>query len=185
VSSIVFRILETEWGFFGVVLSERGGLVSTFLPQPEKQVRRIIASHFPAALECGDFAEAFCKQVCHYFQGNKVTWKISIEWGDTSAFRRRVLEACRRIPFGATATYADLARAAGSPGAARAVGSTMATNPLPLVVPCHRVLRSDGSLGGFSSAQGPSQKTRLLRLENPTFKTIKQPRSPVKLRRSA
>ncbi|MHC4067897.1 MAG: methylated-DNA--[protein]-cysteine S-methyltransferase, partial [Planctomycetota bacterium] len=64
-----------------------------------------------------------------------------------------------------TAAYADLARAAGSPNAGRAVGSAMANNPLPLIVPCHRVVRSDGTIGGFSSPQGLVLKRRLLRLE--------------------
>jgi methylated-DNA-[protein]-cysteine S-methyltransferase len=173
-TAFTFRVLETDWGFFGVALGERGRVVSTFLPQPEKKVRGMIAAHFPLALESGECAKAFCEQVIDYFRGKRVSWKVNIDWGELSGFRRRVLEACRRIPFGATATYADLARAAGSPGAARAVGSTMATNPLPLIVPCHRVVRSDGSLGGFSSPQGPSQKTRLLRLENPTFETTTQ-----------
>ncbi len=177
-----FRLLETEWGVFGIVIGDRDAIVATVLPQPEKHVRRAISAKFPAAVESRDCAKAFCEQVGDYFRGKMVSWKVPIDWGEISAFRRRVLEACRKIPFGATATYADLARAAGSPGAARAVGSTMATNPLPLIVPCHRVLRSDGSLGGFSSPQGPSQKTRLLRLENPAFRTIKQSHSRSKLR---
>ncbi len=137
----------------------------------------MIASHFPAAREAASIANAFCEQVRDYFRGMKVSWKVEIDWSNVTEFRRRVLEACRRIPFGATASYADLARAAGSPGAARAVGSAMATNPLPLIVPCHRVLRSDGSLGGFSSPQGPSQKRRMLILENPAFGLVAEPRS--------
>jgi methylated-DNA-[protein]-cysteine S-methyltransferase len=178
----MFRLVKTEWGFFGIVMSRHGKVAATFLPQPERHLRRMIASHFPAATETATGADVFCEQVRDYFRGTKVSWKVEIDWREVSTFRCRVLEACRRIPFGATASYADLARAAGSPGAARAVGSAMATNPLPLIVPCHRVLRSDGSLGGFSSPQGTSQKERMLKLENPTFGLVATPRSAPRTR---
>ena len=80
-------------------------------------------------------------------------------------FARRVLAACRRIPYGQTLSYAELAAAAGSPGAARAVGSVMAQNRLPLLIPCHRVVGSRGKLGGFSAPGGLETKVRLLELE--------------------
>lgn len=80
-------------------------------------------------------------------------------------FQRRVLDCCRRIPYGQTRSYAELAIAAGSPGAARAVGRTMATNPIPLVIPCHRVVGSGGDLCGFSAIGGLDAKRRLLALE--------------------
>ena len=79
-------------------------------------------------------------------------------------FRGRVLRACHAIPSGQVATYGDLARAAGSPGAARAVGSAMGANPLAPVIPCHRVVRSDGTLGQYTSG-GASVKARMLRAE--------------------
>ena len=82
-----------------------------------------------------------------------------------SPFARRVLEACRRIPYGQTRSYAQLAAAAGSPGAARAVGRVMASNRVPLVIPCHRVVGSAGKLGGFSAPGGLETKRRLLDLE--------------------
>lgn len=82
----------------------------------------------------------------------------------TTRFRQRVYKHCRRIPRGKTASYAMLASRAGSPRAARAVGSAMANNPIPLIVPCHRVVRS-GGLGEFSAPGGQSMKRRLLALE--------------------
>lgn len=176
-TNFAFRLIPTAWGSFGAVFTTQEKLAATFLPQPERQVRLLIASLFPSALERKTGTDEFCKRIGNYFQGREVSWKVEIDWRDISGFRRRVLEACRRIPFGATASYADLARAAGSPGAARAVGSAMASNPLPLIVPCHRVLRSDGSLGGFSSPQGPSQKERMLKLENPAFGVVYEAKS--------
>jgi methylated-DNA-[protein]-cysteine S-methyltransferase len=82
-----------------------------------------------------------------------------------SPFQRRVVAACRAIPCGATQSYGQLAAAAGSPGAARAVGQVMATNRYPLLVPCHRVVAAGGRLGGFSAPQGPSLKRQLLAFE--------------------
>jgi methylated-DNA-[protein]-cysteine S-methyltransferase len=82
-----------------------------------------------------------------------------------STFQRRVVKACRAIPAGQHRTYGQLAAAAGSPGAARAVGRVMAANRVPLVVPCHRVLAAGGRLGGFSAPQGLAMKRRLLALE--------------------
>ena len=81
------------------------------------------------------------------------------------AFSRRVVSACRRIPWGRTSSYGELAAAAGSPAAARAVGQVMANNRYPIIVPCHRVVGADGALSGFSAPEGPRMKRRLLRLE--------------------
>lgn len=82
-----------------------------------------------------------------------------------TVFARRVIAACRSIPYGSTRSYAALAQAAGSPRAARAVGTVMARNPLPLLVPCHRVIGAHGGLGGYSARGGLAVKQRLLRLE--------------------
>ena len=82
-----------------------------------------------------------------------------------SAFQRRVVRACRSIPTGEQRSYGEVAALAGSPGAARAVGQVMASNRVPLVVPCHRVVAAGGRLGGFSAPQGLAMKRRLLALE--------------------
>ena len=90
---------------------------------------------------------------------------VKVELGPRTLFQRRVIAACRRIKCGSTSTYALLAAAAGSPGAARAAGSVMATNKISLIVPCHRVLGARGRLGGYSHPLGLDIKTRLLKLE--------------------
>jgi methylated-DNA-[protein]-cysteine S-methyltransferase len=82
-----------------------------------------------------------------------------------TTFGKRVIAACRRIPWGATRTYGELAAECGSPGAARAVGSVMAKNRYPLIVPCHRVLAAGGDLGGYSAPDGLMMKRRLLAME--------------------
>lgn len=90
---------------------------------------------------------------------------VTVDLEDRTRFQRAVLQACRRIAFGQTLTYGELAARVGAPRAARAVGSVMAGNRTPLVIPCHRVVRSGGSLGGFSAPGGLRLKTRLLQME--------------------
>lgn len=90
---------------------------------------------------------------------------LPLDLDDATPFQRRVLEACRKIPAGTTVTYAELARRCRSPGAARAVGNTMARNRFPLIIPCHRVVASGGKLGGYSAPDGLDMKRRLLDAE--------------------
>ena len=90
---------------------------------------------------------------------------IAVELGPVTEFQRLVYENCRRIPYGATASYAELAERAGRPNAARAVGTCMAKNRIPLIIPCHRVVRADGVIGNFSAPGGSETKRRLLALE--------------------
>lgn len=90
---------------------------------------------------------------------------VGLADGSASPFVRKVYELARRIPPGSTMTYGELAHAAGSPGAARAVGQAMARNPFPLLVPCHRVVAADGSLTGYSGAGGVATKARILASE--------------------
>jgi methylated-DNA-[protein]-cysteine S-methyltransferase len=109
-------------------------------------------------------AGGIARQVEAYVAGQRAGFDLEFDlsWLGTE-FRRRVLEECVRIPRGQTVTYAELARRAGRPKAFRAVGHTMATNPIPIVIPCHRVVGSNGSLTGFGG--GIDMKRRLLALE--------------------
>lgn len=101
-----------------------------------------------------------------YFTGEPMDFgAMALDLSTVSAFLRSVYQAARAIPWGRTATYGDLAKQVGSPGGARAIGRAMATNPVPIIIPCHRVLASDGKLGGFSAFGGTVQKERLLILE--------------------
>ncbi len=91
---------------------------------------------------------------------------VPVDLAGKTPFQLAVIEACRRIPRGQVRTYAQLAAQAGYPGRARAVGNVMASNQVPLVVPCHRVVAANGRLGGFSAPAGMEMKRRLLRLED-------------------
>lgn len=164
-----FAIFETSWGPFTVVVSQRG-LVGTLLPdRSAKQMERFVIERWPDARPNVAGLGRFIRETKDYFAGRRhrrpFAHDMPIDLPGFTDFRRDVLEAARRVPYGKTAAYADLARAAGRPLAMRAVGSTMAHNPLPLVVPCHRIVRADGTLGGFSCREGVSMKCRLLALE--------------------
>jgi methylated-DNA-[protein]-cysteine S-methyltransferase len=91
--------------------------------------------------------------------------EIPVSLDGFRAFGSSVLKKCRQLQFGQTISYAGLAKKSGSPGASRAVGSALAKNPLPLIIPCHRVLRTDGGLGGFSAPGGITVKKKMLELE--------------------
>lgn len=160
-----YAIFDTAWGAFGFVEHNKR-LLATFLPRARQEIKQAIRASWPDAIEASDPLPRFQRAVVDYFNGKHARFSIEIDLSSVPPFHRSVLEACRRIPYGQTASYADLARAVGKPNAARAVGGAMAHNPLPLVVPCHRVLRADGSIGGFSSTDGVDEKARLLRLEN-------------------
>ncbi|MBI5288965.1 MAG: methylated-DNA--[protein]-cysteine S-methyltransferase [Chloroflexi bacterium] len=103
------------------------------------------------------------KQLNEYLAGKRTAFDVELDLSWMTPFRRRVMEECAKVPRGQVATYADLARRAGSPTAYRAVGRTMATNPVPIVVPCHRIVGSGGGLHGFGG--GLDMKARLLALE--------------------
>jgi methylated-DNA-[protein]-cysteine S-methyltransferase len=102
-------------------------------------------------------------QLDEYFDGTRRAFDVPLDWRLTAGFRRAVLRATAGIPYGKTASYREVATQAGSPAAVRAAGTALATNPLPIIVPCHRVLRTDGGLGGYRG--GADAKARLLELE--------------------
>jgi methylated-DNA-[protein]-cysteine S-methyltransferase len=103
------------------------------------------------------------RQLDEYFDGSRRGFDVRLDWRLTHGFRREVLRATSRIPYGRTATYGDVAASAGSARAVRAAGTALATNPLPILVPCHRVLRTGGALGAYRG--GAAAKATLLTLE--------------------
>lgn len=99
------------------------------------------------------------RELEEYFAGARRRFDLPVDWRLTRGFARRVLQATARIPFGATATYKEMAAQAGSPRGSRAAGNALGSNPIPIVVPCHRILHSDGGLGGYT---GGLEKKRVL-----------------------
>jgi len=98
--------------------------------------------------------------------GEKVSLSdVPMDWSSLTEFQQKVLRAAAQIPYGSVDTYGGLARKIGSPRSARAVGNALAQNPFPLLIPCHRIVKGDGSIGGFSASAGVKLKKKLLSLE--------------------
>src|SRR3954452_16841868 len=118
----------------------------------------------PRVLEARARRDDARRQLDEYFAGRRTTFELPLDHQLSRGFRARAQAAIEAIPFGQTGTYASIAAAAGSPRAVRAAGTACATNPIPLIVPCHRVVRSDGSMGLYGG--GVERKRQLLELEH-------------------
>ncbi len=187
---IKYAVFKTKWGHFGLAGTEYA-LYRTQLPGPKpEKIKALLLKNLSAPnrvprqsrdrkgavihehqVSSIDFDKTFFKtlqeQIAAYFEGAYVnfSWDISLTIDGLSSFGISVLTTCRDIEFGQTVTYGRLAKKSGRPNASRAVGSALAKNPLPLLIPCHRVIRSDGKLGGFSAPGGITLKKRMLELE--------------------
>ena len=128
-----------------------------------EQLDQLAAAVSPRLLAAPARLDPLRRELEEYFGGERQSFEVPIDWRLTSGFVNRVLRETARIPFGQTRTYGEMASSAGSPRAFRAAGSALGANPIPIVVPCHRVLRSGGGLGGYGG--GLELKRRLLELE--------------------
>jgi methylated-DNA-[protein]-cysteine S-methyltransferase len=117
----------------------------------------------PRVLEAPQHLDDVKRELDEYFDGRRRGFDVPIDWRLTAGFGQRVLKATARIPFGKVSSYGQVAAAAGSPRGSRAAGNALGANPLPIVVPCHRVLRTGGALGGYTGGLG--KKEWLLKLE--------------------
>jgi methylated-DNA-[protein]-cysteine S-methyltransferase len=123
----------------------------------------LAASISPRVVESASWFDAIRRELDEYFEGKRTCFDLPLDWTLTGGFGRRVLRATARIPYGAVSTYRDIAREAGNPRAFRAAGNALGANPIPLVVPCHRVVLSGGAIGNYGG--GPDVKRFLLALE--------------------
>ena len=158
-------MLSFEFGTVALVASR--GLLSRicFTSSPDEAFSAV-CMHCPDAKRGSQplFDEVF-NQLKEYFRGDRKTFDVRLDDAGLSEFARKVHNALRDVPYGSVISYRDLARSAGSAGAARAVGRVMSTNPYPLIVPCHRVVNADGRLGQYSGGAGKETKARLIALE--------------------
>ena len=161
-SGCAYAVSKTAFGWIGVVGTERG-LVRLVLPKPEPGpvLEEIAREHGPIPQDEERYAGIFA-ELERYFAGEPVAFDVPLAPQGTP-FQLAVWDALRRIPYGETRSYADVAREVGRPRGPRAVGQAVGSNPLGIVVPCHRVVTSDSRLGGFGG--GLDLKRKLLRLE--------------------
>jgi len=149
-----------------LVASTGRGLVRVGLPgeRPERVLEEIAAGVSPRILELPQRLDSERRELEEYFEGRRRRFDLRLDWRLTApGFGRRVLDQTARLPYGVTASYGEIAARAGSPRAYRAAGTALGHNPLPIVVPCHRVVLSGGRVGNYGG--GPAMKEWLLRLE--------------------
>ena len=161
-----YEILPTNLGWVGV-LATRKGIRRLTLPQPSPQqaAEGLSPTTESAAFDPARFEE-LQERLERLFSGDPVSFGETLDLEDSPPFFRRAWQTCRTIPRGDTRSYAWLAAQAGSPRAVRAAGQAMARNPVSIIIPCHRVIASDGALCGYGG--GLELKQRLLELERAT-----------------
>ncbi|MGO9925537.1 MAG: methylated-DNA--[protein]-cysteine S-methyltransferase [Mycobacterium sp.] len=162
---IAYRTVDSVVGPLLLAATPRGLLRVAFANEDHDSVLQDLASRIsPRVLQASTRLDPIVRQLDEYLTGRRHSFDVALDWSLSHGFRRTVLEHLNAdIGYGATASYAALARLSGSPRALRAVGTACATNPIPIFVPCHRVIRSDGTVGAYRG--GPAAKRALLDLE--------------------
>lgn len=160
-----YIIFQVQLGWMGLV-GNKNGLRRIFLPGLKKQeLKERITSEFPESKESPGPWERSKKQFSEYFSGKRTQFDLPLDLSEATPFQKKVYAVLSRVPFGEVRTYRWLAQKIGNPKALRAVGLANAKNRWPLVIPCHRVVGSDGFLTGFSAPGGLELKASLLNLE--------------------
>jgi methylated-DNA-[protein]-cysteine S-methyltransferase len=163
-----FALFDTAIGCCGILWSETG-IARVSFPGPSRQATlAALVRRRPGALEVtpGPEIGAVIDQVVRLLAGEPVDLGgVAVDFGDAPEFNRRVYAVARSIPVGETLTYGQVAERVGDKNAAQAVGKALGANPVPIIVPCHRVLAKDGRTGGFSAPGGVDTKMRILSIE--------------------
>ena len=163
VLDVGFDVVETPVGPLLVAATRRGVARIFFDAEPEQHLERLARTFGSRVLRSAPTVAPARRQLDEYFDGRRSAFELDVDLRVDAPFARQVLEELARVPFGQTTTYGALAAKVGAPRAARAVGTVMNRNPIPIVLPCHRVVGSTGSLTGYGG--GLHVKEHLLRLE--------------------
>ena len=171
-------VFPTQCGWFGLLGNGNQVQALTIGHSSADEVRRRIGQLLPrnsdesSEIEDEDWSPQLRRQLERYASGDKIGFTdVDVVLPGTTPFQQRVLALTRQIEYGHVLSYGELAREAGRPGAARAVGNVMASNRIPIIIPCHRVVAAGGGWGGFSAPQGVSLKQHLLEMEGATLAT--------------
>jgi len=161
---VAYGTADSPLGPLTVIVTLRGLVRVSYEHEAiDEQLDELAARISPRILRAPDRTDGVRRQLDEYFGRRRHEFDVPIDWRLVRGFAENVLRATARIPFGGTSTYRGVATEAGSPNAYRAAGNALNTNPIPIVVPCHRVLHSGGGLGGY--AGGLDRKRYLLTLE--------------------
>lgn len=164
-AEVAYATVDTPVGTAAVAATPRG-LVAVSLPNRplDEFVAQLAAGISPRLVEAPGALDSARRELDEYFEGKREAFDLPLDWRLVpGGFYRKVLRATARLPFGVTATYGEIAGEAGNPRAHRAAGTALGSNPIPIVVPCHRIVRSGGDPGSYGG--GPELKRWLLRLE--------------------
>jgi methylated-DNA-[protein]-cysteine S-methyltransferase len=161
-------VLETVIGFVGIAWTEKG-LIRLCLPERSREAverRLLLHPRVSASTAQPPWVVALVAAVRDYMAGKDVDFSgVPVDLDGVDGFRLSIYDAARQLGFGQTTTYGELARLAGHPGLARETGAALGANPVPLVIPCHRILAAGGKIGGFSAPGGSATKEKMLTLE--------------------
>lgn len=167
-----YSTVKCPWGFWSFVCRENkeNSLLALYLWQKNRsETENIVRKSYPNAQFTRNLLPELQEYLIQYAQGNLIPLSITVDLSGFSSFARKVLSQCAKIPLGQTITYGQLAKQAGHPQAARAAGTVMAKNPIPIIIPCHRVVKSNGKAGSYSASSanlsGTAAKEFLLQHE--------------------
>ena len=161
---VAYGTLDSPLGTLTAFVTPDGLLRLSYPGEPiERQLSEVAADVSPRILAAPERTDRVRRQLDEYFAGTRHAFDLPIDWRLLRGFRSAVLRATAAIPFGSVSSYREIATAAGSPNAYRAAGNALGSNPIPIVVPCHRVLHAGGGLGGYTG--GLHRKRYLLTLE--------------------
>ena len=162
--TVGYRVVDSPLGPLWIAVGPKGVLVINYGKDPTPaDLARVVRAYGPGVLPDARRADALARQLDQYFEGKRKVFDLAVDLSPLTDFQRRILGATARVAYGDVATYAKVAAKAGNERASRAAGAALGANPVPIVVPCHRVLASDGTLGGY--AGGLAAKRALLELE--------------------
>jgi methylated-DNA-[protein]-cysteine S-methyltransferase len=163
-ATIGYDRLDSPLGPLWVAIGPRGVTTIHYGTEPSDwELRRLVRVYGPAVVPDPRRASALARELDQYFNGKRRAFDVEVDLSGLTPFQRRILAATAKIPFGAVSTYGAVARTAGNEKASRAAGGALNSNPIPIVVPCHRVVGSTGALVGY--AGGLDTKRRLLAIE--------------------
>jgi len=163
-ADISYAPVDSPFGTLHAATTKRGLVRVAFPEESVESVLEALARRLsPRIVEAPASLDAVKRELEEYFAGRRRTFDLALDWALIAPFGRRVLRMTAAIPYGGHLSYAEVAAEAGSPRGARAAGNALGANPIPIVIPCHRVLRSGGALGGYGG--GLDRKRFLLELE--------------------
>lgn len=162
--TVGYGVVDSPLGPLWIAVGPKGVLAIHYGAEPSgTELARIVRTYGPGLLPDAKRSDPVARELDQYFSGKRKSFDVAVDYSTLTDFQRRILQATARVGFGDVSTYAKVAAKAGNEKASRAAGQALGSNPIPIVVPCHRILASDGNLGGY--AGGLEAKRRLLKLE--------------------